>query len=136
MTLPIVLILSAGRSVSSLPRERIANRPPLFTCQRVTVRAASCGHRPNWISVPVFEDLIMPNSQRDWRVDGVKVIKSDRLDSNTPQTPGMLRAAAVNAARGSRKIWAGTVIIHPNANTDAHHPAAPYTLISAMRAPA
>jgi len=71
--------------------------------------------------VPVFEDLIMPNSQRDWRVDGVKVIKSDRLDSNTPQTPGMLRAAAVNAARGSQKIWAGTVIIHPNAKTGAHH---------------
>jgi len=63
----------------------------------------------------------MPNSQRDWRVDGVKVIKSDRLDSNTPQTPGMLRAAAVNAARGSQKIWAGTVIIHPNAKTGAHH---------------
>jgi len=50
--------------------------------------------------VPVFEDLIMPNFQRDWRVDGVKVTKSDRLDSDTPQTPGMLRATAVNAARG------------------------------------
>jgi uncharacterized RmlC-like cupin family protein len=57
----------------------------------------------------------------DWRTEGVKVIKSDRLDSNTPQTPGMLRAAAVNAARGAQKIWAGTVIIHPNAKTGAHH---------------
>ena len=57
----------------------------------------------------------------DWRTEGVKVIKSDRLDSNTAQTPGMLRAAAVNAARGARKIWAGTVIIHPNAKTGAHH---------------
>src|SRR6202046_3087374 len=64
----------------------------------------------------------MSKSQmRDWRNEGVKVIKSDRLDSNTAQTPGMLRAAAVNAARGSQKIWAGTVVIHPNAKTGAHH---------------
>src|SRR5580693_4865659 len=69
-----------------------------------------------------FEEIIMPNSQvRDWRTDGVKVIKSDRLDSNTPQTPGMLRAAAINAARGAQKIWAGTVVILPNAKTGAHH---------------
>jgi len=59
--------------------------------------------------------------QRDWRVEGVKVIKSDRLDGNTAQTPGMRRAAAINADRGSRKIWAGTVVIHPNAKTGAHH---------------
>ena len=58
---------------------------------------------------------------RDWRTEGVKVIKSDRLDGNTPQTPGMLRAAAVNSARGSQKLWAGTVIIDPNAKTGAHH---------------
>ena len=59
--------------------------------------------------------------ERNWRIDGVKVIKSDRLDSNTAQTSGMLRAAAVNSARGAQKIWAGTVIIHPNAKTGAHH---------------
>jgi uncharacterized RmlC-like cupin family protein len=64
----------------------------------------------------------MPNILApDWRTEGVKVIKSDRLDSNTAQTPGMHRAAAVNAARGAQKIWAGTVIIHPNAKTGAHH---------------
>jgi uncharacterized RmlC-like cupin family protein len=65
---------------------------------------------------------LMSKSERDWRNDGVRVIKSDRLDSNTPQTPGMLRAAAVNFARvGSQKLWAGTVIIQPNAKTGAHH---------------
>ncbi|MEA3175367.1 MAG: hypothetical protein QOF42_2778, partial [Gammaproteobacteria bacterium] len=48
--------------------------------------------------------------QPDWRNEGVRVIKSDRLDSNTAQTPGMLRAAAINSARvGSQKLWAGTV---------------------------
>src|ERR1700680_3524416 len=76
----------------------------------------------------------MSKSQmRDWRNEGVKVIKSDRLDSNTAQTPGMLRAAAVNAARGSQKIWAGTVVIHPNAKTGAHHHGALESVIYVVR---
>ena len=58
----------------------------------------------------------------DWRHNGVRVIKSSQLDPSTAQTPGMNRAAAVNAARvGAKKIWAGTVRIHPNAKTGAHH---------------
>ena len=57
-----------------------------------------------------------------WRDDGVRVIKGDRLDSNTAQTPGMFRQAAINHARvGAQKIWAGTVTIHPDAKTGAHH---------------
>jgi len=58
----------------------------------------------------------------DWRSDGVKIIPGDRLDSNTPQTPGMTRAAAINRAMaGANKLWAGTVNIHPNAKTGPHH---------------
>ena len=58
----------------------------------------------------------------DWKLHGVKVIPGDQLDPNTAQTPGMERAAAVNLARvGAQKIWAGTVKIHPNAKTGAHH---------------
>jgi len=71
--------------------------------------------------------------QRDWRIEGVKVIKSDRLDTNTAQTPGMLRAAAVNSARGAQKIWAGTVIINPNAKTGAHHHGALESVIYVVR---
>ncbi len=65
----------------------------------------------------------MPHDHpHDWREDGVKVIPGDSLDTNTPQTPGMNRAAAVNFARvGAQKIWAGTVTIHANAKTGAHH---------------
>jgi uncharacterized RmlC-like cupin family protein len=34
----------------------------------------------------------------------------------------MTRAAAINHARaGANKLWAGTVNIHPNAKTGAHH---------------
>ena len=58
----------------------------------------------------------------DWKHDGVQVIPADGLDGNTAQTPGMERAAAINFARtGARKLWAGTVHIHPNAKTGAHH---------------
>ncbi len=61
-------------------------------------------------------------ADHDWRNNGVRVIPGDQLDSNTPQTPGMQRAAAISNARvGAEKLWAGTVVIEPNAKTGAHH---------------
>src|SRR6195256_1703134 len=58
----------------------------------------------------------------DWKTHGVKVIPAGSLDTNTAQTPGMNRAAAINFARvGAQKLWAGTVTIHANAKTGAHH---------------
>ncbi|GAA4880893.1 cupin domain-containing protein [Pseudonocardia benzenivorans] len=58
----------------------------------------------------------------DWRTDGVRVVPGDALDTNTPQTPGMNRAAAIDHARvGAQKLWAGTVTIHAGAKTGAHH---------------
>ena len=58
----------------------------------------------------------------DWRQHGVRVVKGSALDTNTPQTPGMNRAAAITHARaGAEKLWAGTVTIHANAKTGAHH---------------
>ena len=57
-----------------------------------------------------------------WKHDGVQVIAADQLDPNTAQTPGMDRQAAITFARtGAQKLWAGTVHIHPNAKTGAHH---------------
>ncbi len=64
----------------------------------------------------------MSGQQIDWRTHGVRIVKGTELDSNTPQTPGMNRAAAITYARvGAQKLWAGTVTIHPNAKTGAHH---------------
>ena len=58
----------------------------------------------------------------DWRLDGVRVVHAGDLDPNTPQTPGMQREAAINAARaGAENLWAGTVLIHPDAKTGPHH---------------
>src|SRR6266849_1252856 len=56
------------------------------------------------------------------REHGVRVVSGSARDVNTPQTPGMNRAAAITHARtGASKLWAGTVTIHPNAKTGAHH---------------
>ena len=64
----------------------------------------------------------MTDEPIDWRNNGVRVIPANSLDPNTAQTPGMNRAAAINYARvGAQKIWAGTVTIHPDAKTGAHH---------------
>ena len=62
------------------------------------------------------------SEESDWKHTGVRVVHGNALDTNTPQTPGMNRAAAITYARmGAEKLWAGTVVIHPNAKTGAHH---------------
>ena len=59
---------------------------------------------------------------QDWRNHGVRIVSSGRFDFNTPQTPGMTRAAAINRAMaGANKLWAGSVTIHANAKTAPHH---------------
>jgi len=58
----------------------------------------------------------------DWRLHGVRVVRAGELDPNTAQTEGMHREAAITTARaGAQKLWAGTVVIHPDAKTGAHH---------------
>jgi uncharacterized RmlC-like cupin family protein len=58
----------------------------------------------------------------DWEQHGVKIVRAEELDSNTPQTRGMTRAAAITQERaGASKLWAGTVVVEPHAKTDPHH---------------
>ncbi len=46
----------------------------------------------------------------------------------------MSRDAAINFARvGAQKIWAGTVTIHPNAKTGAHHHGALESVIYVLK---
>ena len=64
----------------------------------------------------------MAGSSSRWRSSGVRIIRASELDSNTAQTLGMQRRAAVTTERtGASKLWAGTVTIDPNAKTGAHH---------------
>ena len=65
---------------------------------------------------------IMEVAMTDWIKYGIKIVRAGDLDSNTPQTPGMSRAAAItNARTGANKLWAGTVTVEPAARTGAHH---------------
>ena len=58
----------------------------------------------------------------DWSTHGVKIVRSNELDSNTPQTSGMTRSAAITHARmGASKLWAGTVVVQPDVKTGPHH---------------
>jgi len=69
-----------------------------------------------------------------WKHDGVRVMPGNMLDPNTAQSPGMDRRAAITAARtGAQKLWAGTVAIHPNAKTGAHHHGALESVIYVVR---
>src|SRR5277367_6285144 len=70
----------------------------------------------------------------DWKEHGVRIVRSDALDTNTPQTPGMTRAEAISRARvGAQKLWAGTVVVHPNAKTGPHHHGELETVIYIVR---
>jgi uncharacterized RmlC-like cupin family protein len=64
----------------------------------------------------------MSGSAVDWKAHGIRIIRAGELDTNTPQTPGMSRAAAItHATAGANKLWAGAVVVQPNAKTGAHH---------------
>jgi uncharacterized RmlC-like cupin family protein len=70
----------------------------------------------------------------DWKSHGLRIIRSGELDTNTPQTPGMTRAEAISHARvGAQKLWAGTVVVHPNAKTGPHHHGELETVIYVVR---
>ena len=46
-------------------------------------------------------------SEGKWHYDGVRVVHSNELDINTPQTARMNRAAAITYARaGAERLWA------------------------------
>ena len=70
----------------------------------------------------------------DWKENGIRLVRAGELDTNTPQTPGMSRAAAITHARaGASKLWAGTVVVQPAARTGAHHHGELETVIYVVR---
>src|SRR5580704_12229368 len=99
------------------------SQPTLVSGPRQSPGSAVCSVRPDALffmvassqSVPKdggnpkqWSGVVMSKAEAiDWKTNGVKVIPADSLDGNTPQTPGMSRAAAINHARvGAQKIWA------------------------------
>jgi uncharacterized RmlC-like cupin family protein len=76
----------------------------------------------------------VPAQDLDWKIHGLRIVRGGQLDTNTPQTPGMTRAEAISRAKvGAQKLWAGTVIVHPNARTGPHHHGELETVIYVVR---
>jgi len=70
----------------------------------------------------------------DWKRHGIRIIRSGELSPDTAQTPGMTREEAISRARvGAQKLWAGTVVVHPNAKTGPHHHGELETVIYVVR---
>jgi uncharacterized RmlC-like cupin family protein len=88
-----------------------------------TIRLTGCRSAARGDSLrSMASDHVPPAPEDGWKTTGVRVIPADQLDTDTPQTPGMNRAAAIDFARvGAQKLWAGTVHIHAGAKTGAHH---------------
>jgi uncharacterized RmlC-like cupin family protein len=64
----------------------------------------------------------MASPDPNWKDHGIRIVRAGELDTNTPQTPGMTRAAAItHASTGAVKLWAGTVVVEPYVKTGAHH---------------
>jgi uncharacterized RmlC-like cupin family protein len=76
----------------------------------------------------------VPAEKPNWKTNGLRIVRGGQLDTNTPQTPGMTRAEAISHAKvGAQKLWAGTVIVHPNAKTGPHHHGELETVIYVVR---
>src|SRR5690606_26221773 len=89
---------------------------------------AGSGQNIDWGIGPSARGILMSEHHEHnhehpkWKHDGVQVIPGNQLDASTAQTQGMDRRAATTFARtGAQKLWAGTVTIHANAKTGAHH---------------
>jgi uncharacterized RmlC-like cupin family protein len=87
------------------------------------------------MAVRLATNTLSPDrSTLDWKEHGVKIVRAGELDTNTPQTPGMTRAAAITRARtGASKLWAGTVVVEPHAKTGPHHHGELETVIYVVR---
>jgi len=58
----------------------------------------------------------------DWKHNGVKIVPAGELDPNTPQNCRHDSCCRITHARtGASKLWAGTVVVQPNAKTGPHH---------------
>jgi uncharacterized RmlC-like cupin family protein len=94
------------------------------------------GH-PSFVMDPTGNsgwEAYMLSSFESGAMPGLRIVRSGELDSNTPQTPGMTRAEAISYARvGAQKLWAGTVVVHPNAKTGPHHHGELETVIYIVR---
>jgi len=76
------------------------------------------------------ESQVNIDKQEATREQHIRVIKPQQFDTNTLQTPGMQRVAAVSKQlAGSQGLWAGVSVVAPNVASGIHHHGATETII-------
>jgi len=64
----------------------------------------------------------MMTRPKQWRTDGVTVVRAESLNATMRGPSGTGRATAFDfTGTGGQKTWIGTVTLQPNAKTGAHH---------------
>lgn len=64
----------------------------------------------------------MSERGRDWRSDGVRVVRQNQFDGNVvPAWAQRGFASLTHAPTGFDSLWAGAIEIEPGAQTGAHH---------------
>jgi len=59
----------------------------------------------------------------------IRVVRHERLDSSTAQTPGSQRFAAIHSGAGIESpIWGGLFLVKPGASTGIHHHGEQHTI--------
>lgn len=52
----------------------------------------------------------------------LRLIRAGQLSADTPQTSGMIRAAAISGPQvGSQSLWMGTTVLPPGTSSGNHH---------------
>jgi uncharacterized RmlC-like cupin family protein len=71
----------------------------------------------------LIRDVVRQNkSAVPGHANEVRLVKPLQFDDRTPQTPGMLRLAAVsNGLVGSESLWAGVMLVDPGTASSVHH---------------
>ena len=62
------------------------------------------------------------SEQSDWRENGVRIVRSHELDSNTPQTSGMTRAARHQPRQSRRQQTLGWYGQYPSGRQNRRPP--------------
>jgi uncharacterized RmlC-like cupin family protein len=111
------------RKTATLWAHATGRRPSInpFACVRASRRMDPGHHLCVWNSLSKYLEM-STSANPDWERHGIRIVRASQLDSDTPQTAGMTRAEAISHAKvGAQKLWAGTVVVHPQAKTGPHH---------------
>src|SRR5579884_1550705 len=77
-------------------------------------------HTP--LSLFCLQEFKMPTDlSSSLHMDGIRIVKPEEFDSDTAQTPGSKRLAAMPTKSSNSQMWAGLFFVEPKSQTGIHH---------------